>query len=133
MATVPVFYEYMNPILKALAALGGSGTNPELYEHVTESMGLTDEQLAIIHDPERGNQTEAGYRMAWAKTYLKKAGVIENSRRGVWALTAEGAKVGEVVPLQIVKSIRDGYSESSPKPEEDGSSSARSPALELDG
>ncbi len=30
--------------------------------------------------------------MAWARTYLKKFGLIENSSRGIWALTEKGMK-----------------------------------------
>ncbi|WP_407682480.1 winged helix-turn-helix domain-containing protein [Providencia stuartii] len=37
--------------------------------------------------------------MAWARTYLKKAGYLENSSRGVWSLTdkaKQNAKLGSI-------------------------------------
>lgn len=71
-------------------------------------MGLSEEQLAIVHDPERGNQTEAGYRMAWARTYLKKTGFLTNSERGIWSLTQRGREE-ELDPAQIVESVRAAY------------------------
>jgi restriction system protein len=37
-----------------------------------------------------GPETEIGYRLAWARTYLKGMGLLTNSARGVWALTDEG-------------------------------------------
>src|SRR4029079_2975957 len=88
----------MNPLLKALKALGGSGTIEELNTKVIELVGLSDDQLEIIHDPERGSQTEVEYRLAWARTYLKRYGVIDNSSRGVWALSAQGREIDEVSP-----------------------------------
>jgi restriction system protein len=39
------------------------------------------------------SSTEVDYRMAWARTYLKKAGALENSARGVWRLTPAGAEL----------------------------------------
>jgi restriction system protein len=45
------------------------------------------------------------YRSAWARTYLRKAGLIENSERGIWALTAEGAKVASVDGRQVARDI----------------------------
>lgn len=105
---VPKFDAYMRPIVSALGKLGGSASIGELYEAVVKEMGLTDEQLAVLHDPERGEQTEAAYRMAWARTWLKKAGFLENSSRGVWALTAKGREQ-QVDPDQVVDFVRADY------------------------
>ncbi len=104
---VPVFYEYMNPILRALGELGGSATIQELYEHVVADMELSDDQLAVIHNAERGNQTEVWYRMAWARTYLKYAGLLENSAKGVWALTPGGRSAKDVDEKEIVQRVRE--------------------------
>lgn len=77
--------ELIQPTLDALRELGGSGKTDEIYKIV--SKGYSDEALAIVHNPNKGPQTEIDYRLAWARTYLRKAGYIENSSRGVWALT----------------------------------------------
>ena len=37
-----------------------------------------------------GPETEIGYRLAWARTYLKGMGLLDNSARGVWTLTDAG-------------------------------------------
>ncbi|QTA88701.1 Restriction endonuclease [Desulfonema magnum] len=86
----------MNPILLALKSLGGSGTIEEINNKASEIAGLSDEQIEVLHNPEKGGQTKVEYRLAWARTYLKNYGVIENSSRGVWALTAEGRKLDSV-------------------------------------
>ncbi len=100
-ATIPSYDAFMNPLLQALKSLGGSATIEELNAKVIEVIGLSDEQLEIIHDPERGNQTEVEYRLAWARTYLKRYGVIDNSSRAVWALTVKGREIDQVNPQAV--------------------------------
>ena len=86
MTTLPTFDDLMNPLLNALRKLGGSGSIEEIYAKTIEITGLSEEILAQLHDPEKSSQTEVGYRLAWARTYLKKYGLLENSSRGVWSL-----------------------------------------------
>ena len=100
---LPTYETMMNPALKALKELGGSATIEELYSKVAEIMDLSDEQLEIIHDPERGSQTEVEYRLAWTRSYLKKYGLLENSSRGVWALTQKGRNTPRVNPKEVSK------------------------------
>jgi restriction system protein len=104
---VPTFDHFMNPILKALSLLGGSATIAELDSKVIELMRLTREQLDILHNPERDSRTEVEYRTAWARTYLKKYGIIENSSRGVWALTHVGQEISEVDPREVKAFVRE--------------------------
>lgn len=99
---IPPYDMFMNPTIQALKLLGGSGTIEEINTRVSEIIGLTDDQLEVLHDPEKGAQTEVEYRLAWTRTYLKKYGVLENSSRGVWALTAKGKQQDQVNP-QVVK------------------------------
>ena len=87
MKKLPSFDDLMLPMVNALNALGGSGSIEEIYSKVVELTGFTDEVLAQLHDPEKSSLTEVGYRLAWARTYLKKFGFLENSSRGIWALT----------------------------------------------
>ncbi|WP_454741146.1 winged helix-turn-helix domain-containing protein [Citrobacter freundii] len=81
------FDQLMQPLIIALNNLGGSGSIDEIYEEVVELEKFDEQTLAVLHNPEKSSQTEVGYRLAWARTYLKKAGYLENSSRGVWALT----------------------------------------------
>lgn len=100
MADIPTFDDYMEPMIAALRRLGGSATIHELYEAGVDEMKLTEEQLSLLHDPDKGTQTEAAYRMAGARTWLKKAGVLTNSARGVWTLTPRGRE--EQVNAELV-------------------------------
>ncbi|MDO8495385.1 MAG: Mrr restriction system protein, partial [bacterium] len=40
--------------------------------------------------------TKLSYRLAWARNYLKRFGVLENSSRGIWALTSKGKETHNV-------------------------------------
>lgn len=103
---LPTFDKLMNPVIQALKQLGGSGTVEEINNKVTEIAGLSDEQLEILHDPDKGSQTEVEYRLAWARTYLKKYDVLENSSRGVWALTAKGRQLDQVNPQAVRRFVQ---------------------------
>src|SRR6266436_6744025 len=86
MTKVPTYDQLMNPLIAALRDLGGSGSIDEIYEKVAEKLSVSEAVLSQLHDPEVSNVTEIQYRLAWARTYLKKYGVLTNSQRGVWSL-----------------------------------------------
>lgn len=98
--------QLMVPLMKALVNLGGSGSIDEIYETVVDIEKFDEETLAILHNPEKSSQTEIGYRLAWARTYLKKAGYLENSSRGVWALTDKAKQASEIDSREIVNFVR---------------------------
>lgn len=104
---MPKFHELMNPLLQALHKLGGSGSIEEISSTVSESLNLPEDVLSIPHDPERSSQTELEYRLAWARTYLKKFGIIENSGRGVWVIIPDKKDVTRVKPQEVVKTVRE--------------------------
>jgi len=106
---VPTFDELMNPLLNALFMLGGSGSIDEIYEKVLELENIDEEISSILHNPEKSNQTELGYRLAWARTFLKKYGFLENSSRGVWALTKLAKERKEVAPKTVVKEVKEAH------------------------
>ena len=84
---VRFFYE---PTLRALNELGGSGSNEEIYNRVVTITNLQNDVLDVMHN---FTMTEVEYRLAWARTYLKNYGAIENSKHRVWSLTSKGAKM----------------------------------------
>jgi restriction system protein len=104
---IPKYDELLNPLFQAIRGLGGSASNEEMYAKVVASLGLSDEALSQLHDPGKGgSQTEVAYRLAWARTYLKKFGVLENSTHGVWSLTQKAQFVDVVDPIEVVKVVR---------------------------
>ncbi len=105
MTKVPTFDQLMNPLITALQGLGGSGSIDEIYERVIQNLKLSEDILSVLHDPEASNQTEVYYRLAWARTYLKKYGVLTNSTRGIWALAKPD--LATVDPKDVVRVSRE--------------------------
>jgi len=102
---VPTYDAMYNPLLQALGELGGSASVDEMEEKVVELLGLSEEDVNEIH---RKNTTKLRYRLACTRNYLKRYGLLENSSRGVWALTANGKstdKVDKEEVNRVVKSL----------------------------
>jgi restriction system protein len=104
---VPTFDQLMHPLLRALQALGGSGSIEEIYDKTIELERFPDDVLAQLHDPEKSNHIEIAYRLAWARTYLKKYGLLENSTRGVWSLNQNAKELRNFDPQEFVRFVRD--------------------------
>ncbi|QNG21190.1 restriction endonuclease [Rhodococcus triatomae] len=92
-ALVPRYVDLLWPALQAAIALGGSASNDELDSAVIAREELSSQAQAVLHGD--GPTTEIEYRLAWARTYLKGMGLLTNSRRGVWSVTAKGREVTE--------------------------------------
>lgn len=86
---VPKYDELFEPLLRAMHQLGGSASITEQEDTVASNLRLTEKEIVEIH---RGTRTKLSYRLAWARNYLKRFGLVENSTRGVWSLTPEGGK-----------------------------------------
>jgi restriction system protein len=94
----------MNPLITALRELGGSGSIEEIYERVIQNLKLTEDVLSVLHEPGASNQTEVHYRLAWARTYLKKYGALANSSRGIWSLVKPS--ITTVDPKDVIRVAR---------------------------
>lgn len=90
---MPTVVELLWPTLRAVREIGHSGTIEEIDEQVIEQENFSEEQQGVLH--KGGPKTEIEYRLAWAKTYLKGMGLLDNSTRGVWATTEPGRTVVE--------------------------------------
>jgi restriction system protein len=87
-STVPSYKDLLWPTLRAVREIGDSGTIEEIVVKVIELEGFTEEQQAVPHGD--GPASEIEYRLAWARTYLKGMGALDNSKRGVWSTTELG-------------------------------------------
>jgi restriction system protein len=114
---VPTYDGLFNPLLRAMRELGGSASVAEQEDEVAQLLNLSEEEASEIH---RGNRSKLSYRLAWARNYLKRAGLLENSARGVWALTGKGRateKVDAKTINRLVKSLDAEESSTPEKPE----------------
>ena len=97
---IPQYNELFNPVLQALHELGGSGSIEEINNKVIEQQNYLTEMVDILHG--EGPTTEIEYRLAWARTYLKKYGLLENSSRGIWAISNDKNHIKEINPKDVV-------------------------------
>jgi restriction system protein len=103
---LPTFDELIIPTVKALLQLGGSGTVEEINNKVYEIANIPDNIIQIPHG-EDGTTNEVDYRMAWSRTYLRKFGLLENSSRGIWALSKADIDVSKLDNVEIVRTVRE--------------------------
>jgi restriction system protein len=102
----PTYDELMWPALTAMKALGDSATHDELVEKVVELEHIPETVQNVMHTE---RQTKISYNLAWAKTYLGKAGALDNPSHGVWAITEKCKALTEVQVKQIPAEVRKLY------------------------
>lgn len=103
-AGLPTYDQMFNPLLQALKELGGSAGIPEMEAAVSRILSLSEKQVSAIY---RGTQSHFSYRLAWTRNYLKRVGLLENSSRGIWALTEHGRDSNVTNSADIVRRVRD--------------------------
>lgn len=102
---VPVYQEYMNPLLTVLRREGRALAIEALDQLVIAEMGLARDVVAIPHDASKPDRSEVSYRISWARTYLKKAGLLENPARGRWSVSAKGREAGAIDSYKLASEI----------------------------
>ena len=102
----PQFVKYFAPVIEALRDLGGSARAAEATDWVAARLGVTEEERAEL----TSTGIERFYnRVAWARFYLAKAGIIDSSQRGVWTLTEKGRSLPPVdheAAMAIFREVR---------------------------
>ena len=88
--TIPDYQKIMLPLLKFAEDKNEHSTR-EAINHIFELYNLTsDEKRELLPS---GQQPVINNRIGWASTYLKKAGLLESTKRGYFKITDEGLKV----------------------------------------
>lgn len=100
---VPTYDMMYNPLLQSLKDLGGSASVDEMEEKVAAILHLSEADMSEIH---RKNTTKLRYRLAWTRNYLKRFGILQNSARGVWALTELGQHLNKVDKNTVNKTVK---------------------------
>lgn len=87
---IPKYYDLFSQIISVLKNHDGISNINNLEFEISENLNLNNELRFIPHNVNESNRTELGYQLAWARFYLKKAGYINNPKRGIWELTEFG-------------------------------------------
>ncbi|MFN9175090.1 MAG: restriction endonuclease [Synechocystis sp.] len=102
----PEFVKYFVPLLTALKELGYSGTPTEVRNFIIEKLNISDERL---EEKLKSGSSRIINQIDWARFYLAKAGYLDASKRGVWALTEKGIEevINESKALTIFKTVQE--------------------------
>jgi len=95
---IPDFQTIMLPFLKSLED-GQEHQMREIIEVVAGEFNLTDEDRKALLPS--GQQYTFDSRVGWARTYLKKAGLIDSPVRGYFKITDRGRQVLKDSPPKI--------------------------------
>ena len=100
---VPKFYEFFEGFLHAIED-GEMHSAKEVREQLAFAMNISASDRAELLPS--GKQTTFDNRVAWARAYLDKAGLIETPQRGKYRITEEGKKAlfsGETIDLKYLE------------------------------
>lgn len=95
---VPNYQAFMLPLLK-FAGDGEEHALREAIESLAAIFGLSEEERKELLPS--GHQAVLDNRVGWARTYLKKAGLLSSPRRGVFLITDRGREVLERKPSSL--------------------------------
>ncbi len=100
----PKFLRFFNPILKTLNKVGGEGKPSEITKMVIDEFNFTQQEL---EEKSKTGVPIIYNQVAWARNYLKDAGLISNERRGIWALTelAKNKTFSDKEILELYKKV----------------------------
>lgn len=105
--SVPNRNALINPVLRAVHDLGGSGTIQEIHDKVVSNLQLSDEQVAKPIKSGASGPTQLAHRLGWARSDLKAIGLLINSARGVWSLTEKGKSTSEVDGNEVRRAVNE--------------------------
>jgi len=77
----------MPRVLDCLRALGDSATSSEAIDWIGRKFEVSEEERTRV---QKNNVRHFDNKVAWAKQYLAWEGLVDSSKRGVWALTPTG-------------------------------------------
>jgi len=96
---VPDYQSLMLPLLRFAAEKKDETSTGEAVEVLATELALTDDDLKEMLPS--GIQSAFVNRVGWASTYMKKAGLLEATRRGYYRITSRGQDLLKKQPKAI--------------------------------
>jgi len=106
---VPDYQSLMLPLLQFAAEKGTETSTNEAAEALATELSLSDEDLKEMLPS--GIQSTFVNRVGWASTYMKKAGLLEATRRGFYQITDRGRDLLNKQPKTIDAKLLKQYPE----------------------
>jgi restriction system protein len=86
---IPTYEDCMLPFRKTISD-GASHPIRDIIEQIADALSLThDERMEMLSS---GQRTIAN-RVGWARTYLKKSGLLHSPQRGTMQITDRGRRL----------------------------------------
>jgi restriction system protein len=95
---IPTYEDLMLPMLRVLSN-GQEKRARDVAEILADEFGLSKEERERLLPS--GQQTFISNRVGWARTHLNKAGLLENTSRGVYRITSLGSEILKQNPARI--------------------------------
>jgi restriction system protein len=105
---IPDYQSIMLPLMQ-VAADGQEYSLREAIERLAQNFKLNDEERQETLPS--GRQATFDNRVGWARTYLKKAGLLKSTRRGYFQITSKGQSVLQKHPPRIDVKFLDQFPE----------------------
>jgi restriction system protein len=96
---VPDYQSVMLPLLQFAAKQATETSTGEAVEALSKELGLSEEDLKEMLPS--GISSTFVNRVGWAQTYMKKAGLLEATRRGFYQITDRGRELLNKKPKAI--------------------------------
>jgi restriction system protein len=96
---VPDYQSVMLPLLQFAAKQATETSTGEAVEALSKELGLSEEDLKEMLPS--GISSTFVNRVGWAQTYMKKAGLLEATRRGFYQITDRGRELLNKKPKTI--------------------------------
>jgi restriction system protein len=109
---------FLYPILSTLDELGGSASNDEIETKQIERFTLSDEDIGSTYVSLGRGKSDVSFildKIAWARSYLKLAGLVKQETRGVWIINEAGRSAlaqGDEAVRNLVKAAEKEYNKS---------------------
>jgi len=105
---IPTYEEIMLPFLKHLQDNKEHSLN-ETHDALANHFQLTEDELRELLPS--GQQAIFRNRVGWAKTYMKKAGLVSSSKRAHFQITTRGLELLRTNPTEINGAVLKQYPE----------------------
>ncbi|QGT99774.1 Mrr restriction system protein [Candidatus Syntrophocurvum alkaliphilum] len=106
--SIPDYQSVMLPLLKYIED-GREYSLAEIYDYLAKHFELTDAEIKELLPS--GKQAVFRNRVGWARTYLKKAGLIEYTKKAHFKISSRGQELLKENPSEINISILKRYPE----------------------
>lgn len=131
---IPDYQALMLPVLRATSD-GKEHQMKQLISQLIDQYDMTEEEKTRLLPS--GTTYVFGSRVAWAKTYLKQAGLLSSPKRGVFTITPGGLDLLAKNPSRIDNNLLNNFSEfrdfrERSKPTEQDTSTAQATDLPLE-